>query len=347
MKALFISVTICSVLTAGLLQSCSRKPQTITGPEAVKVKVQPVTANGLSSVRTYSGTVATGEGAEVSFTIPGTVKEIYVKEGQTVRKGDLMAELKADNLINADNIAQAALNEAQDAYNRFKQLHDANALADIKWVEVQNALKTAQNSAEVARRAIGDAKVYAPVSGTVSEKLVDPGQTVVPALPVFRIVTLSDVKVSIPVPEGEIAAMNQGSKADVVIDALGGASVVGTLTEKGVSANPLTRAYEVKFSVPNPGGKLLPGMTCTVTLRSDAASAGATMVLPTQSVLLSADNRQFVWLAKGGKATRRYVVQGGLAPDGIIITSGVEPGDSVIVAGMQKVSEGTDVIPQI
>ncbi len=342
----FYIVMVAGLALAGLC-SCGFKKEKITSTPPIKVTVLPVAASVSSSGRTYSGTVATGDGAEVSFSIPGTVKEIHVKSGQNVSKGQLLAELKSGTLQNNYNIAEAALNEAQDAYNRFKKLHDANALADIRWVEVENTLKQAQNAAEISRRALDDAKVYAPISGTVANKFIDVGQTVVPAVPAFKIVALGDVKITIPVPENEIGNLNIGRKADITVESLGNRHMFGILSEKGIVANPLTRAYEVKFTVDNPGDELLPGMLCSVTLEGDSATSASTIVLPPQSVLLSADNRNFVWLARGGKAQQQFVEANDMTAEGIVINSGLSPGDTVIIAGMQKVSNGTQIEPQL
>lgn len=328
-------------------ESCGFKKEKITEQRPVKVDVMAVADRGIASGRSFSGTVVTGDGADISFSVPGTVKAVYVADGQKVQKGQLLAELNSETLQNSYNIAQAALAQAEDTYNRLEKLHNANALADMKWVEVQNALKAAQNAADAARRAVDDAKVYAPVSGTVANKSIDPGQNVVPAIPVMNIVALNNVKVAISVPENEISTLAEGIRADITVDALNNARISGTLTEKDVVANPLTRAYTAKFRVDNSAGKLLPGMLCTVALAADTAtSANRAIVLPPQSVLLAADNSNFVWLAKEGKALQRFVKVNTLTPEGIVIAEGLEPGDSVIIAGMPKVSNGTPVITQ-
>ena len=301
--------------------SCGFKKEKITESKPVKVSVLSVADTGIASGRSYSGTVVAGDGAEVSFSVPGTVKAVYVTNGQKVSKGQLLAELNSGTLENNYNIAQAALASAQDAYNRFEKLHNANALADMKWVEVQNTLKTARNSTEVARRALDDAKIYAPVSG--------------------------NVKVAISVPESEISSLPEGLGADITVEALNNARIAGTLSEKDVVADPLTRAFTAKFSVDNSKGELLPGMLCTVALPADiAAAAKGAIILPPQSVLLAADNTNFVWLAKNGKALQRFVTVGDITAEGIVIADGLTPGDSVIVAGMPKVSNGTPVIAQ-
>lgn len=334
-------------MVASGLNSCGLKKEKITVAPPVKVEVMAVSNTDVSDARTYSGTIESGDGSEVSFSVAGTIKNIYVSPGQKVSKGQLLADLKSESLENAANIAQATLDEARDAYARLQKLHDADALPDIKWAEMQSKLKQAENAAAMANRAVRDARIYAPVSGVIAEKTADVGQTVVPAVPVLKIVGLGDVKVSISVPENEISAMKPGRTASIAIDALGGEEREGVLTEQGVVANPLSRAYDVKFRINNADGKLLPGMLCSVKLvpveNGKDADAGS-IVLPPQAVLLSADNRNFVWLANGGKAQMRYIEQGGITADGIIVSSGINPGDSVITAGMHKVSNGTEIV---
>lgn len=327
------------------LSSCGLKKEKITQSAPVKVDIMAVKDRFVGDTQTYSGTVQAGDGSEVSFSVPGTIKGIYVTPGQKVTKGQLLAELNSESLHNAANVALATLEEARDAYTRLQKLHDAGALPDIKWVEMQSKLKQAENAYDMARRALKDAQIYSPVTGVVAEKLTDVGQTVIPAMPVLRVVSLGDIKVEISVPETDIAAMKPGRKASIAFDALDGASRPAVLSEQGVVANPLSRAYDVKFRVTNADGQLRPGMLCTVTLEplEQADSASEAIVLPPQSVLLSADNRNFVWTAKDGKATRKFVEIAAMTADGLVVKSGIQPGDSVIVAGMQKVSEGSAI----
>ncbi len=139
--------------------------------------------------------------------------------------------------------------------------------------------------------------------------------------------------------------MRPGTKATITADAVETGSIEGTLTEQGLVANPLSRTYDVKFKVPNASGALRPGMLCNVTLGSSTQTddTPAKIILPANAVLLSADNRHFVWVAKYGRAQQCFVNTGTLLPDGVEITSGIASGDSVIVAGMQKVCNGTKI----
>lgn len=308
---------------------------------AVRVKTMTVADKGVDENFTYSGTVEEETGTVVSFSAAGTIKTLTVSEGDRIAKGQLIGTLDDASLRSAYEIAEATLNQAKDAYNRMKLLHDSNSLPDIKWVDVQSKLSQAENAAKIARIALDDAKLYAPVSGVVSEKMASVGQTVAPGLPIAKIVDIRSVKVAISIPENEITKFSTGTAASITTKSSSGAVYSGKLVEKGVAANPLSRSYLVKYQVDNTDGMLLPGMICEVSVEGTSAVDG--VVLPVSAVLLAADNTQFVWLDSVGVARKRVVVPGAMLPEGIMIESGLAKGDKVIVAGTEKVSQGTKV----
>lgn len=332
-----------------VLTACSNHDKPVTeGPVRVEVEVVN-NSRSSSSGQDYSGTVESADASTVSFSVPGTITKIYVKEGQKVTKGQLLAQIKSENLINSRNIAQAELEEAKDAYQRLKKLHDADALPEIKWVEIQAKLKQAQNAAALADRAVGDASLHSPISGYISRKFANDGQTIIPAEPILEIVDLNHLQVAISVPENEISSFGSDLTATISFGETDSIKVKGVIGQKGVAADPLTRSYVVKFDIKNIDGKILPGMIGSVVVNGLEKSAADTSVnsaevtLPSQAVLLSSDNRQFVWTVKDGKALRKYVTADELSSEGVIVKSGLVSGDSVIVAGMQKVSTGTEV----
>lgn len=314
--------------------------------QAVKVTVRPITLDQYDSTKSFSGTVETAETATVSFSVPGTITEVYVKEGQKIRKGELLARIKSANYVNTGNIAEAELAEARDAYNRMKKLYDADALPEVKWVEIQNKLKQAENAAEIANRAVSDATLRSPVDGVVSKKFANIGQTVISAQPVIEIVTVKDIRINVAVPENEIGDISEGRMALIAFKNLDIDSIEGKVVSKSVVADPFTRAFDVKIAIPSADGRILPGMIGDVVIfeNPDKNVSSGDVLLPSQSVLLDSDNRNFVWIVKAGKAERRYVLADELSAGGILVKSGLVSGDSVIVAGMQKVGTGTAVI---
>ncbi len=332
---------IMSILTLQISACGHNSEEKQNNVEPIRVKTLTVADNRSELSSNYSGTVEEESGTVVSFSTAGTIKTLTVSEGDHVRKGQLIGTLDDGSLRNAYNIAVATLDQAKDAYNRMKQLHEANSLPDIKWVDVQSKLSQAESAEKIARIALDDAKLYSPVSGVVSEKLSSVGQTVAPGVPVVKIVDINSVKVCISVPENEVSKFNLGSEVMVSTKAAAGVTYTGKLIEKGIIANPLSRSYLMKYKVDNAEGKLLPGMICDVVIESNHASEG--VVLPVSSVLLAADNTHFVWVDSADTARKRVVVTGTMLPDGVVIKSGLKNGDKVIVEGMQKVSNGTKV----
>lgn len=339
-----INLWLAALCVTFSIVSCKKKEETSEqgAREPVRIETISVSNNTVTSGRVYSGVTEETSGTVLSFTVPGPIKTLIVEEGQNVSKGQLIGTLDDATLQSNVQIAKAALATAQDTYDRMKMLHDANSIPEIKWVEVSNALKAAKSSYDIAVNALSDTKLYAPVSGVISRKLSDIGQMAGPGVPVVEISRISPLKATISVSENEIANFEKGAHALISVDALKGAVIEGILTEKGVTADPLSRTYSVKFQFENPDGKFLPGMLCNVSLKGEEDKEA--IVLPMNCILLDSNNKTFVWLDNKGKAEKRIVTLGEYLSDGVIIESGLSVGDKVIVSGQQKVSEGMNVV---
>jgi RND family efflux transporter MFP subunit len=335
---LILALTICLLTT-----SCGQQSSTDrTG--GVMVKTERVSRTTVSTRPVYSGTIEESEGSTLSFSVAGTVRTVAVRLGQKVRRGDLIATLDDTNIRQQYEVASATLDQCQDAYTRMKQLHDAGSLPEVQWVEAESRLRQAQATCEMARKNLRDVELRAPFAGYVAEKKADVGVNVMPGVEVIKLMTLDNIKVCVSVPESEICSINIGNEIDIQVPALNAQTFSGAICEKGVAANPVSRTYVVKAQVPNPEGKLLPGMLCTLTLCDEAAVQA--FLLPRHVVQLNSDNRHFVWVNDGGRAARRYVTPTGFVGDEVMVTSGLNDGDELIVEGQQKVSEGMELTIQ-
>ena len=330
--------------------SCKEKKDVPSLAPPVKVSILQVSPEISVNSRKYSGTVSSASTTTVSFSVPGTITALYATEGQKVTKGQLLGKVRNGEYQNAYNITEAQLAEAQDGYDRLKKLHDANALPEIKWVEIQQKLKQAQNAMEMAKRTLEDANLHSPATGTITQKFIDVGETVMPIEPIYEIAAIEKLTVDIPVPESQIGSFSIGEKADVKIDAIGDAVIEGRISSKSVTSDPITRSYEVKVAINNVDGRILPGMIAGVTFSPQNIKDGEeeavkqSIILPSQAVLLNDNNRWFVWIVEDSVSQRRFVEVDELVAEGVKVTSGLKSGDRVIVAGMQKVGSGTRVV---
>jgi len=346
------------LLAVLVLSSCSEKKQESRDVQPVKVKTMPVGAAVANDGQAYSGTIEEMSGTSLSFGSSGTVKTLNVSEGQFVSKGQLIGTVDAQTMQNGVNVASAArtqaeesLKQAQDAYDRMKILHDNGSLPEIQWIDVQTKLSQAeqmlrqtQAAEKIAKKGLTDTRLLAPFSGYVAEKSVEVGANVMIGMQVVKLVKIDNVKVKMSVPEEEISNIRKGQKIQVTVAALPGKRYTATVTEKGVSADALSRSYEVKAVIANPRHELLPGMIANVEgVATVPRKVRTSIALPASVVQIDVDNQPFVWTVVDGKAQKTPVSLGGNAGNDVMITAGLNLGDKVIVEGQQKVSTGMKV----
>ena len=331
-------------MAALLAVSCGKK-QTEGKEETIRVTVEKATPTNGYSRLPYVGVVEEESSTSVSFTGMAMLKTLTVGEGESVRKGQLLAVIDETQARNALATAKAALDQAQDAYARMKQLHDNGSLPDMKWVEVQSQVSQAQSAYDICKKNLEDCRLYAPVSGVVGTKIMGVGETVLPTEPVLTILSIDNVKVRVSIPEREIAAITSGTATQISVDALGDETFQGGRIEKGVSADPLTHTYDIRIRVANPGRKLLPGMVARVHINNEEVGMknGGAITLPVKAVQQSTDKSLFAWTVQQGKAHRTPVTIGQTVGNRVVIETGLKEGDQVIVEGYQKLGEGTPV----
>lgn len=334
---------IASLWFIPFLTGCQGDVEKPKANEPVKVKAVVVKDYAYVNLMRYSGTVEEENGTSLSFAVAGTIKTMNVRLGQHVSAGQLIATLDPTSMQNSHKVAHAALEQAEDASRRMKELHDKGSLPDMKWVEVQSKLEQARSMEQIARRNLDDCRLRAPFSGIIAEKSMEAGENVAPGMPVARLVTASSLVVRISVPEAEMRSVRTGQKADVAVTAIGGEKIAARVVEKGVVANPLSRTYEVRLKLENTDKEVLPGMVTEVFLHSYNTASVSLCVIPAHVVQIDEYNRSFVWVVKDGKACKRVIVCGEYIADGVTVVSGLSANDSIIVEGQQKVCEGTEV----
>lgn len=319
-------------------------------PEKTDLKVEPisvVTEEACTTTdylnKTYVGTIEEYTSTPISFTGMGKVTRVCVEEGQRVTKGQVIAEIDEAQAKNMLATAEAQMAQANDALGRMKQLYEAGSLPEIKWVEVQSQVAQAKSQLDMARQNVADCRIHAPVSGVVSSKTVSDGMTAVTAEPVITILDISNVWVRVAIPEKEIAAIKPSTRTTVQVEATG-TSMEGGRIEKCLTADATTHTYDIKISLPNRDGALLPGMIANVRMLSggkkDVVSA---ITLPVRCVQQAANGNHFVWIVKNAKAHRQPIVVGDTFGNRIVVSSGLEGGEVIITEGYQKVGEGTKV----
>lgn len=327
---------------AGMALSCSGHTEQAQESRSINVKTITATEQTSALGAKYVGSVEADVSSKVSFTNAGTVRRVYVSEGQSIAKGTLIAELDPTLYTANYTAAKASYDQAQDAVARLRQMYESNSLPEIKYVEAKTQLERAKAQYDAASRTLSDTKLYAPMSGIVGKQLVQNGENVNAGSPIITLLDIHKVQVKVSVPEREIARLTEGSTAEVVIPVLGDTTYIARLSERSVVADPLARTYDAKFALPNVDKRILPGMVCNVSVQL-AGATGRSIVLPNDAVQVG-DRGYYVWLVEGGKAQQRGIEVGDLRSEGVVVSSGLKAGDKVIVEGMNKLSRGSRVV---
>lgn len=331
------------ILFSLLVISCSGKDENSAIEKVIPVKILDVCTSSIGHQQNYVGTVEETFSSPLSFEVAGNVSNINVREGQKVHKDQLIASLNKAILQNNYDAAQSTRKQAEDAYNRMKVLYESNSLPEIKWIEVQTSLQQAKSMERIALKNLNDCNLYAPFTGIIAERNIETGTNVMPGMPAFKLVTIDKVKIKIAVPEKEVSNTRLEQMANIRIAALNNKQVQGKISEKNVIANPLSHTYEVKISLDNPNGDLMPGMVCNVNINTDETTEEK-IIVPANAVQVSHTGENFVWAVINGRASRKIVWTGEITDEGVVINLGINVGDQIIIEGNQKVSEGMKVI---
>jgi RND family efflux transporter MFP subunit len=325
-----------------LLAAChpATDPSGRNSSEEVRVTTTPVKMEKVTTLLRYSGTVEAIQTIPLSFATTGTVESVLVNEGDAVRKGQLLASLDKNDARNMYSITQSQYQQAKDAYDRMKSVHESGSLPDIKWVEMESKLEQARSSLEIAKNNLSKCDLFAPVDGTVGRRNIEPGMSsiTITSSP-LELVDLREVYIKISVPENEVALIAKGAKAQFMVSALGGKPFEGSVTLISPVADRISRTYEARIRVANPGQELKPGMVCDVSMRQNVEKE--LVMIPYQCISKDLANAPYVFLVNPGdkRVTRKNITTGQYHDDGVEVLSGLQPGQIIVYGGKEKLSD--------
>lgn len=241
--------------------------------------------------------------------------------------------------------AETQLRVARSAYDSVRQqqrlVEEGPRVEQVRAAEAQAA--GAEASLVVARVRVRELVLTAPFAGTVLRRMVEPGESVSPAVPSFLLAQIDVVDVELAVSERHRASLRVGQSAAITVDALPGRTFEGRIAEISPGASELSRSFVVKVRVANGGRSLQPGMFA----RGAIVTARRTGVLqvPEQAVLTTPGG-SILFVVNGGRAVRRAVTLGE-RQDGLVeIRTGVAAGEPVIVEGQEGLTDNQAVAPR-
>lgn len=282
------------------------------------------------------GTVRTKESATIAARVPGTIDELLVAEGATVKKGDALFRVDRANLENAVKLAEIADRKAALDFRRMTRLVAEGAVTRDAYEKAEVQAKSAALQLAVARKNLADSEACAPFDGVITEKRRDMGDFVSPGAPVLRMDNTSAYEIRFALNASDYGKVKVG-ETRVRLAAAGAPADGFPVAYKAPSVNPATRTFEIRIAVPKTDD-LAPGMIRDATVvfartTSDALPAAAVNPL---------NGTNCVAVVRGGRLAV-LPVAAGVEQDGMRAVRGVPPDADVVAAAMLLFNEGDEV----
>ena len=299
---------------------------------------------------TLPGNVMAYQEATLYAKIAGYLKTINVDKGDSVKEGDLLAEIEAPEML-ADLVKARA--EAEAAQLDYKRVSDAQKKAsDLVVPQTVDAAKAKSGVAVAGVQRIETllsyAKITAPFSGVITKRWVDPG-ALIPA-PTSRstsksaaVVTLMDfstVRIDVAMPDTEAPLVKKDLAVKVTVDELPGRTFQGAITRFSYALDESTKTMATEIEISNSDLALRPGMWASVEIELQKKENA--LLIPAEA-LVTEKNKNSVFVVRDNKAQKVSITTGFDDGANVEILKGCEPSDSIIVAGKQSLSDGQKV----
>jgi RND family efflux transporter MFP subunit len=344
-----LSLAVLAVALAGCNETVAQK-----AAPSRPVLVAAVHYEAESPERSFVGTIRPRIETDMGFRVPGKVAKRLVEVGQTVDVGQPLATLdEVDLKLQAEQAeaefraatgvqAQAGAAETRAKELRAKgwatdaQLDQAKASAD----EARARLNRAQRSVELTNNSLSYATLLADSRGVVTATLIDAGQVVAAGQTAVRVARFAEKEAVVAIPETLLGRAKDGV-ASVSLWSEPNKTYAAKLREIAPAADPATRTYLAKFSLPGAGDSVSLGMTATLTLCDPATTRVAR--LPLSALFSEGGNPSLYVVDDNGDVALKPVAVKSYDSNNVVISGGVDEGAKVVVLGVQKLDPAQKV----
>ena len=295
------------------------------------------------------GTVSTKQNVLIYPEAPGILVSVYVTEGESVTKGQLLAKIDDGGMNNQLMQMKTQFVLSKTTFERQEKLWNQNIGSEIQYLQAKANYEAQESTIAQMESQLDKYKINAPFSGIIDDVIRDQGTVVAPGgfgSEVFRIINLSNMYLEVAVPETYIATINVGKEVQVYFPVLD-KKIMSKVRQTGNFINPNNRSFIVEVAVPNNEANIKPNMTARV-LINDYTNPEA-ILIPQSIISENSEGDQYVFGAlkitkdKVATAMRKIITTGRTQGDFIEILTGVKSGDSLIKEGARSVRSGQEV----
>lgn len=293
---------------------------------------------------TFQGNLTTDRNLVLYPEIAGLLKNIAVREGQQVKKGERMATLSDSGMIEQLQQLILQMELAKTTFERQERLWSQKIGSEIQYLQAKTQYLSLQKSVAQMRDQVDKTTITAPFDGIVDHIIADPGSNMVPGLtPIIRLVNLDQMKIEAEIPEMHLPNIQTKTPVEVVIPVLGEIRQ-GNVRSVGNFINPNNRSFRVEVTLSNPQKNLKPNMTAQLNI-NDYQNPSAILV-PTKNILEDQNGKNYVFRlvqADANKntftAVKTFVTLGKSSENQVEIIDGLTAGDRIVADGIRLVED--------
>lgn len=318
-------------------------------PEPAAIRPVKVTvAAGTASIdKNFAGMATPDDAVTLAFKLSGQVRDIPVSQGESVKKGALLAELDPRDVELQVSATRSAYAEARSQHQRMERLLEHEAVSRQEAEAAATRYAQARSTYENTLDLLNDTRLRAPFAGVIERKYVNNFERVQAGEAILRLVAPETTTVEFTLPESGLALLGDtATHFRVTFDNYRGVEFAARLKDYAKTSSDAS-GFPVSLTVENPSPsryRISPGMSCTITMqRSDAAADAVS--LPVSAIYAPAEGGTWVWVVgPDDRVERRAVTLGELfGRDRVSILGGVTAGDRVVTAGVYRLRDGEEV----
>ncbi len=317
-------------------------PSMKAAEKVLPVLTETLQPRNFKSFIEIQGSVETKNTATATPRMAGTYTTVFVKEGQTVKAGQLLA--KIDNAILLDQIAalKQQMELANTVFEKQKSLWDQKIGTEIQYLQAKNNKEALEKNLAVLNTQIDMYNVYAPISGAVERVMAKTGEIAAPGMPLASIVNLGSLKATANVPDTYISHIRMGDAVKVKLPDLN-REINARVTFISKLVNPANRTFKIEVAIPT-SNDIKPNMVSVLNI-ADINKSNAIVIK--QNYIQSTEFGDVVYVAENEgnkKVAKARKIKTGVAYNGEIeILEGLQAGDLIVTEGYQDLVDGQAV----
>ena len=291
------------------------------------------------------GNVKTKQNVLVYPEMPGILNKVYVKEGQKVKKDQILATIDDGGLSQQLLLLKSNEQLAKTTFERQKRLWDQKIGSEIQYLQAKTSYDSQKNATKQLKKQLGKFTIRAPFSGIIDDVFKEKGTVVAPGpgAELFRIINLSNMYIETDVPESYISSIKKNKMVEVNFPILG-RSYDSSIRQVGNFINPSNRTFRIEVGIPNLDGEIKPNLTAKLRL-NDYSNSNA-ILIPQSIISENGKGQQFIYVVKDNKeknqvyAERLVIETGKTNGDFIEVTKNLDANVEVILEGARSVNNG-------